>query len=676
MHEIDGVRGIALSLVVLFHIFGNGRVSGGVDVFLVISAYFLTRKLLGHFGGSVHEADAPRKRDWLRHHFLRVSSRLVPSAVIVLLGALAAAWLWSPATQLLQTLKEILASALYYENWELITSQLAYEAAGPQTSPVQHFWSLSVQGQFFLVWPFFALALFLVVRRFGRAAFRPVFLMSTVIFTAASFVWAVQLVSADQQVAYFNTFTRFWELGAGALAAFIPATFMAWPWVRETATWLGLGMIVLSGFVIDGGSLFPGAAALWPVGAAILVLFGASRAVPAGKAAEVMSIAPVRFVARIAYQLYLWHWVILVFYLQIQGYESLGWKGAAVVLGLSTLLAVLTERATTLLTTRSLRHWNWRMAVTIPLVPLLVLSAVALAGVHSLQRQQDIELAAAHTSDGYVGALAFSAQEDVPKLEPKPAPSAAYVDRPEIYRIGADCMQTVGNKPGSGEVLSCDLDDYRTGEDDSSKTVVMTGGSHVVQWYPAMKKIAQAQHWRLVVIDKNGCKLTSEAEQSSCAEWNSNAIDVIASYHPDLVFTLGSATEINEKDRILPGAVSAWGQLATKGIPVVGIRDTPRLPFKVPECVASNGINSTNCRYPREDIYSDNLEADYPGELPENFTLLDITDAVVRESSFVPIIGNVLVYRDHSHLTATYAATTTQILENGLRNVAPSVFDY
>ena len=674
MHEIDGVRGIALSLVVLFHIFGNGRVSGGVDVFLVISAFFLTRKLLGHFGGAAHEAEAPRKRDWLRHHFLRVSSRLVPSAVIVLAGTFIAAWLWSPATQLLQTLREIFASALYYENWELIASQLAYEAAGPQTSPVQHFWSLSVQGQFFLVWPFLSLGIYYLARRFGPAAFRLIFLTSTVILTVASFLWATQLVNADQQVAYFSTFTRFWELGAGALIAFIPATFMAWSWLREIATWLGLVMIALCGFIIDGGSLFPGIAALWPVGASILVLFGASRGVHAGKAAQLMSVTPVKFLARIAYQLYLWHWVILVFYLQIRGYNSLGWRGAVVVLGLSFLLAILTERATTLLTSRSLSKWSWSKAVAVPLVPLLTLSAVTLVGVQNLQRLQDKELVEAQTSDEYIGAAALVDSVEFPVLEPKPAPSAAYADQPEIYWSGADCLQTVRDEPGDGEVLACDLDDYRTGNAKLDKTVVMTGGSHVVQWYPAMKQIAQEQNWRLVVIDKNGCKLTNESSQTTCAEWNLGAIEVIASYKPDLVFTLGSATHPDKTDRILAGSVYMWEQLEDLEIPVVGIRDTPRLPFNVPECLDANGSSSSLCTFPREKIYADELEAEYQGDLPANFSLLDVTDAVVGESLFEPVVGNVMVYRDHSHLTATYALTTKPMLEQGLMGVAPYVF--
>ncbi|MHA3684250.1 acyltransferase family protein [Leucobacter sp. HY1908] len=676
MHEIDGVRGIALTLVVLFHVFGNGRVSGGVDVFLVLSAYFLTRKLLGYFGGSTRNGSSAEAGTWLKHHFLRVSSRLVPSAVIVLTATFVAAWLWGPATHLLQTLREIRASALYYENWELISSQLAYEAAGPETSPVQHFWSLAVQGQFFLVWPFIALVISLIARRVSHVPFRGTFLVFTGIATTASFIWAIILVNADQQVAYFSSFSRFWELGAGALIAFVPASFMAWPWIREASTWVGLAMIVLCGVLFDGGSLFPGYAALWPVLASLFVLFGASRAVPAGLAASIMSIAPVTFFARIAYQLYLWHWPILVFYLQVRDYSKLGWKGAVLVLGLSLVLAILTERITSLLISRSLKDWNWKIAVAVPLLPTVVLSLVSYAGIRVVVEEQEKELlAATQLSEGYKGALALFETDQLLELEPRPAPSAAYVDRPEIYKKGAECMQTVRDEPGAGAVLACDLDDYRTENRTNGRTVVMTGGSHVVQWYPAMVQIAQEQNWRLVVIDKNGCRLSVAASNAKCAEWNQNAVEVIASYAPDLIFTLGSVANPSSPDKIEPGAVEVWRELTSRGFPIIGIRDTPRLPFDVPECLEENGIDSANCTYPRSAIYSDDIEATTSnGELPEKFTFVDISDAVVGAEEFRSVVGNLVVYRDGTHMTATYAATTKPMLERGLREAAPFVF--
>lgn len=676
MHEIDGVRGIALTLVMLFHVFGNGRVSGGVDVFLVLSAYFLTRKLLGFFDRPEPEGARKRPGVWLRKHFIGVSTRLIPSAVIVLAAVLIATWLWLPATRYLQTFREVFASALYYENWELISSQLAYGAAGPDSSPVQHFWSLAVQGQFFLVWPFLALALYGVFARAGagRSTFRRVFLGTTLVLTVASFVWALVLVDADQTVAYFNTFSRFWELGAGAMIAFIPASVFAYGWVREAGVWVGLAMILVCGFIFDGAREFPGVAALWPVGASLLVLFGATRGAPDGWAARALSVGPVRFLARIAYQLYLWHWPVLVFTMRVQGETTVSWGTAVFIAVVSFALAIATERIVSTVSRRSLGEWSWPRAAAVPLVPLLLLAVTTVGWAELVDRQRHVDLAAAaQLSPEQIGAGALlDATEPLdpdPDVGFLPTPTSAFIDLAPIYDKG--CIQSHRDEPGDGAVLVCDVDDFGP-----ERTVVLTGGSFSVQWYPALRRIAEQQHWRLLVIEKDGCRLTTDQTGDTCSEWNSDVVRTIASYHPDLVFTLGSVVsfEPGTPEEIPRGMIEQVQRLGEHGIEVVGIRGTPKFPFDVPECLVEHGADMSACSLPRTSKLTPDFFGTLAADLPTNFRVIDLSDALCGPTRCEPVVGNVLVYRDDGHMTNTYARTTEPALLAALRGAAPQLF--
>ncbi|MFD7308989.1 acyltransferase family protein [Promicromonospora sp. NPDC059942] len=383
---VDGLRGLALLLVVAFHLFGQGRVSGGVDVFLALSGYFATGTLLRRAEGGTLRLAA---------HYARTLARLLPAALVVLAAVTVALLALAPRLRWSAGLREVGASATFWENWELVHSALAYGAAGPDASPLQHFWSLSVQGQFFAVWPLVVLGLVAVARRralAGRGPLTPRRLVSvvTAAATAASFAHALWLVHADQQVAYFSTFTRFWEVGVGALLALLlphagraasraaasraaasravagtaaPAgrarsrlvrSWLVRSWLaRGRLGWAGLALVVGSGFVVDGADVFPGAWALVPVGGAALVLIatvpgptaGAHPTGPPSHGVErLLDSAPLRLGARVSYALYLWHWPVLVFWLLTTGAHRANPLTAAGVLVISATLAWLTTR--------------------------------------------------------------------------------------------------------------------------------------------------------------------------------------------------------------------------------------------------------------------------------------------------------------------------------------------
>lgn len=265
--ELHGVRGLALLGVVLFHLLGNGRVSGGIDIFLAISGFLFTGMLL-------REASTTGGRLDLFKYFGRLFRRIFVPAALVAVTTLVVGLLILPVTRHQQIWAEARASLLYFENFELINSQLAYGAAGPDTSPFQHFWSLSVQGQFYLLWPFVAIISVLIAKRLGKSA---AVVMATLagLIVLASLSYAIYHSSFNQNEAYLMTATRAWELAFGALLALAGSSLRLPSKLRGPAGWLGLLLIVSCGFVLDGGQLFPGPWALWPIGGLTLIFISA-----------------------------------------------------------------------------------------------------------------------------------------------------------------------------------------------------------------------------------------------------------------------------------------------------------------------------------------------------------------------------------------------------------------
>lgn len=197
--ELHGVRGLAILLVVVFHIFAAGRVSGGIDVFLAITGFLALPSLLGRTTGGWRIDLAARFSGLIR--------RLVVPLLPVLLAVGMAGTILVPLSEQPQLFGEMRASILFYENWKLVTSQLTYDAAGPGTSPLQHIWSTSIQGQFHVIMTFFVMAVAWAAAKVHRSP-RTALLMALGVVTAASFWWAMEETATNQAAAYFSTFTR------------------------------------------------------------------------------------------------------------------------------------------------------------------------------------------------------------------------------------------------------------------------------------------------------------------------------------------------------------------------------------------------------------------------------------------------------------------------------------
>ncbi|MBL0885874.1 acyltransferase family protein [Myceligenerans indicum] len=666
--EIHGLRGLALVLVVVFHLFGHGRVSGGVDVFLVVSGFLVTRSL-------VRRADGGRLR--LSSVYARNAGRLAPAALLVLAAVAGATWLILPESQWLDVWRQTVASALYLENWELIANHLTYGAAGPDTSPLQHFWSLSVQGQFLLVWPMVIFLISRLLRRSGTSA-RLVMVPLTVVLTVASFWYAVVLTAEAQPVAYFHAASRLWELTTGALLGLVPLGVPRR--LRALGAWLGLGLVVASGFALDGGVLFPGPWTLWPVIGAILVILGAGTQSSWGPRVMLES-RPLRFLADISYELYLWHWPVLIFLMAILDITEVGWREAAIVLGCSVLLA-----------------WSTRAAVSVPVSRVIapglpagrsmlalgaatmatLLVAVPVVGAHAsvTRDREQASQVFGQTDDLHLGAAAFGVVERVPDAPVRPRLDVSREDMGEFFTDDR-CVNRIQDGKGADELRWCELNSPAQ----PRFTVMLAGASHTYQWADTFLAIARENNWRLVVAGKGRCRVRfDEAKDTPCYRWGRSVIDLATELRPDAVVVAGTHTHYEGELETVPAdQVAAWSEIATAGIRVIGLRDNPRPggSASATECLAVNGPESGACDLRYSQFYQEQPVGWESTGAPASMVHVDLTPWMCRvETDRCPVvIGNVLVYRDGSHLTSTFMVSLTPMLEEALQEQASWLFE-
>lgn len=657
--EIDGLRGIALTLVVFFHLFGQGRVSGGVDVFLFVSGVVLTMSLMN---------DVSQGRQYrLGARWTRTFGRLaLPSAIVLLVVAIMSITILPP-WQRTQTLSEVVATGLYMENWQLIWSQLSYEAAGPATSPLQHFWSLSIQGQFFLTVPLVVACVF-AARRFLR---RPgaILIAISLIGTIGSFGYAVQAQAVNPEAAYFDTFARFWEFGLGILVA--GAISLGWR-IPQALTpslgWLGLFAILASGFIIDGSSAYPGPAALVPVGGAILVVFAASATSGARSLSTVLRSRPLTALNRYSYALYLWHWPILIAYLALRDRQGgqVGWKGALAILIVSAVLAALTN----FLVERPAQTWFAtgvsKKTIAIVLAAILIVPAGSTAAI-ATQRVVESPTIAGDCS----GAAALDPER--PECTATFDPSVPL--KPSLAELSSDDDNRGECWAGwdSNDVNVCSLGPTEKYE----RHLLAVGDSHNNTLIGAYERIADEYNWRIDVVGRASCHWTSayrfqrnDLASELCGDWNAAIDDLVATTDLDAIIVTNSSSAgyrawgaKSEAEERRDGYITSWQKRADLATPIIAIRDNPLFPSDEMSCLEDQeGIAAGTCDFPRGDVLHDDGLSEAV-DLDPHALHVDLTDYMCSDETCSLVVGGVVVARsDGIHLSATFARTLAPYL--------------
>ena len=626
----------------------------GLDIFYVLSGFLIT-------GMIVSELER-EGRFSIRNFYARRAKRLLPMAGLVLVFiAVTSLILFSPVRQV-EVGGDIIAASLYFVNWRFISQDVDYFAfEDGLVSPVQHYWSLSVEEQFYVLWPILLMGLAVLALRYGWRGRRTMVLVLGAT-ALASLAYSITFTQADPQSAYFSTLTREWELAFGALLALTLPRAVRLP--QKASTLLvggGITAILVSGYLFAETDPYPGWRALVPVLGTMAVITGGAS-IHRGLAVRFLALRPFQYLGKISYAWYLWHWPFIVFAVAVWGELSPEW------LLVVTLAAwVPTEISHRLVEEpfRRSKFLNLRPKRALAIGAVCTVATVAVGAGISGDRT-GLEVAPeAEVAGATVVGNGFVPQEKVKRL--KPTPVEARDDRGRMYSDG--CL-IQGKETESGECV------YGTKE--SRDRVVLFGDSHALQYFPALERIAEQKDWRLVGLTRGNWLIADVRFTAKCDAWSEKALERIERVEkPDLVVistsTLdqyrvktdeGELSRSDSQPLLVDGLARVIRRIRATGSKVVVIRDQARAPFLPHECVAENPDRLRKCAFEPE--RRDDLAFDGEAARRTGVRLIDPMTILCRDNLCPAVIGDALVYRDTYHLSATFSKTLAPWLSRRL----------
>ena len=690
--DIEGLRAVAVLAVVLFHadIPGVGGGFVGVDVFFVISGFLITG-LLWREAGTTGTVRLPRFYGGRARRLLPASAAV---GIVIMIGSAAL----SPILRARSVIGDGVASALYVSNYRFILQGVDYLAASLPPSPFQHYWSLGVEEQFYLVWPALIIGTAWLIRHARRrtgaqtaSSERP-YLVVLALVTAVSFALSLVLTRAEPPVAFFSLPTRAWELAVGGLVALTAGQWRRLPPLPAAiAGWAGLGVVLLACTQLGPATPYPGTAALLPVLGTALVI-GAGYAVPARGVGRVLALSPMRAIGRVSYSWYLWHWPVLVFAPALLGHP-LGLAARVTAALVSGGLAVLTLRfienplrfAAPLRRSanRSLALGGAATAVAACVGLVLYASVPVPIGRGAPAAALTITAAPPPTGsniDAYDAAVrqvsaqvqeAVAASADL-KVVPsnlKPPLAAVAPELQAIY-LGA-CMRNW---------VEVEQPECATGDAASTTTVALVGDSSAAMWNPAFREIATQRHWRLETLAKAACPLLDlpsinlrlSRKYTECSQWRSQVTARLQAEHPRLVvltMTRGYGagnlrTGLNPYD---PAWIDSLNrvvkQLRGTGAQVLVLGPIPDPQPLVPDCLAIHLNDATACSLPRSKaVNQPGIATESAATKAGGVRYVDLTELFCTADRCPVIVGNSLVYLDEVHVSLQYSRLLAPVM--------------
>lgn len=681
--DIQGLRALAVSLVVIFHLFPKAITGGfiGVDIFFVISGYLIT----GHLLREVERTGTVK----LSEFWARRIRRLLPAAFLVLIASAIAALLFLPDTLIQQNLKEMGLAAFYVLNWGLAASSVDYLASDNEPSMAQHFWSLSVEEQFYIFWPILVVVALWATAKMTRVSKRQIlgFVLSIVI--VASLVHSIVQTQESQSSAYFITTTRAWEFALGGLAALVPvySTFSARingsRYIHTVLSWISILAIIWAAFTFDAKTAFPGSIALIPVLAtAVLLWIGDSEST---WAPQFFSKAGwVQYLGDISYSVYLWHWPPIVLWAALYD-KPLTPKAVIVIVGCTLLAASLTYKYVE----QPLRSGPGILKKRVPTYGFMLAGMAAVATVTFLpstliQQQNDRDyqaiVQAREDVDGCFGAFAITNGCANPhQVTDLVNPGITAEDHYSRVGVMTDPEYCTKDTVATQLESECILNSVSP----SAPKIVLFGDSHAAQYLSALQKVGQQQQWNVESKIRNGCsgfRTAGEDDkkaQTRCLEWGDNAFqELLADDSIDIVLVANrSITYKAENHEEL--ASQRLKALEAQGKKIVFVRTTTgtkanwsKSKFhgpQAPECVEGSKKLDNPCAWTPPEI--DDWLMDLAKEM--DAPVVDPREVLCDDDGKCSVvIGETIVYSDEDHMAHSFTMTLVPWLAEKL---APTV---
>jgi len=677
--EIQALRAIAVVTVVIFHYWPDWIPGGyvGVDVFFAISGFLIT----GHLVREVERSG----RVSLPGFWARRARRILPAALLVLLFCAVATYLIVPQNLWENFFREIQASTLYVENWYLAGEAVDYLGAENRPSPVQHYWSLSVEEQFYIVWPILILIAMLIVRKGSALLRRRSITAMLVVLTLVSLAYSIWATANNPVAAFFITPTRVWEFGAGGVLAML-ATSSARPALRAAVSWAGIAMILAAAFTYNSKTPFPGIAAALPIAGTLAVIWAGSPDLR-WSPLHWMKLRATQWIGDISYSIYLWHWPLLILapFLLL---ETLGTPIKLVLVALTLLLAALSKRfvedplrsGPLLASHRPRRSFAYVAAGT---GTVLLASFVALA-VLSQRQSSDLEATARLLASGErcLGAAARDPENQPcinPRLRLTVAPSPLDLEKlAETTLKPKNCPRPIFGYKSIARICDFGVPSAR-----AKDHLAIIGDSHSLHWRSALTAAANKRRWNVVSTSLLGCPFNSApnrrrgVDPQECDAWKRALPGWLAGQPKiDTLIVAQLSQPYRGKaafEQDVAGYQQSWRTLPPSIKTIIVIRDNPRSGKETVDCIeraiAGRRPAGEACALPRKRVlggFPDAAAVAARRLKSRNVGVVDLTPFFCGRDSCYPVIGGLLVTSDKSHFTPTFNSTLTPYLLRAL----------
>ncbi|WP_051246902.1 acyltransferase family protein [Nocardioides halotolerans] len=684
--DIQGLRALAVLLVILDHAkigpFHGGFV--GVDVFFVISGFLITGLL-------VSEAER-NGRVSLLGFYARRARRILPAATLVIAATVGFGIYFLSAVEANGAIRDALWATFFAANFKLARDGTDYFQNDTPPSPLQHYWSLAVEEQFYVVWPLLVLLLCLYAawrarRSAGQRSLGPrvrdLGVSPLVVIIGVSFAYSVSYSTTDPVSAYFSPFTRAWELGIGALVACLSTRLILLkPSVQALLSWGGLAAVVVASLVFDGTTVFPGYAAALPVVGAAALLAGGLRSAAWGPQ-RLLSLPPMRAVGDWSYSLYLWHWPALIIAAEVVTDLSLARRLAvvALVVPLSALSYYFVEnpvRRAQLFKGRRLRGVLLYPAVVVLTLPMLAAANNVVEG---------------ELNDGGPPITVDEFGDGAPQQDQVVALVRASVKAAQDgFDIPADLKPSLldlsTDIPDLGKCQYFEINNDRPlcprGDTDADRTIVLIGDSHARQWVPALDELAKRYGYTAYFLIREGCPssdvtpwMVHGGPSTDCEAFQEWARQQVEELRPDAVF-LGSEANrrgFADDNGELVDDEATMATLYREGMEreidylspyagrVVVIGDPPAVVEHPGRCLSERGATLKSCLSTEDKVSLTYIDALRQAAANKGVEFVETAAWFCVDGLCPSVVGDYIAHRDRTHISQSYAGYLTDELE-------------